>query len=140
MILRSQIHRARIQPCPANPALPVPLTPVEAMAAGFPPYFRLFPSPPPEDQPAADQPEVAFPEQFPHRYPPEVPDPTEEENHDDLPDQCIPWVVQEGQTIQSLAAACGTTPDVIVRINQTSTIRPGQMIRLPVSFVVPCYE
>lgn len=105
------------------------------MAAGFPPYFRLFPSPPPEDQP-----EVAFPEQFPHRYPPEVPDPTEKENHDDLPDQCIPWVVQEGQTIQSLAAACGTTPDVIVRINQTSTIRPGQMIRLPVSFVVPCYE
>ncbi|MDF1656461.1 MAG: LysM peptidoglycan-binding domain-containing protein [Verrucomicrobiales bacterium] len=80
-------------------------------------------------------------------FPPPLPnrgnensEPADEENHDDLPEQCIPWVVQEGQTIQSLAAASGTSPDVIMRINETSTIFPGQTIRLPVRLVVPCCD
>jgi len=53
----------------------------------------------------------------------ENPDPSNEENHDDLPEQCIPWIVQEGQTIKSLAAASGTTTDVIMRINETAMRR-----------------
>lgn len=64
---------------------------------------------------------------------------TDDESHD-FPGQCIPWVVQPGQTIESLAAATGTTPAEIRKINKVASIRPGQMIKLPAAFVVPCCD
>ncbi|MEM6916159.1 MAG: LysM peptidoglycan-binding domain-containing protein [Verrucomicrobiota bacterium] len=65
---------------------------------------------------------------------------TERDSRDNLPTQCIPWVVQKGQTIHSLAASVGTTPDVIFKINKTTSIVPGQTIRLPAPILIPCCE
>lgn len=61
------------------------------------------------------------------------------EDHD-LPEHCIHWVVQPDYTVESLAAASGTSAEVILRINRTTSIRPRQVIRLPAAFLIPCCD
>lgn len=70
----------------------------------------------------------------------EEPTDSEMDEEKDLPQQCIPWVVQEGQTIQSLAQSVGSTPSEILEINKTTSLFPGQVIRLPIRTVIPCCE
>ncbi len=48
------------------------------------------------------------------------------------PVNCTPWIVQPGQSVESLAAALKILPGEIRDINQVSSVIPGQLIYLPV--------
>lgn len=57
-----------------------------------------------------------------------------------LPIQCIRWVVQPGQTLESLASSLGVSPDYLSAINSGVPFAPGQSVRLPADSIVDCCQ
>ena len=52
----------------------------------------------------------------------------------------IPWTVQVGQTIESLAASLSDDPETIRGINGITTLVPGQRIRIPIDEPTLCCD